>query len=503
MPDKLIVFTPTLFFQYAICPDWIWHDRFSDPADKGQLTELTLKLFEQGVLHEKEYIKDLQFAAVTKVDLQGAFQDTMDLMSKGADLIYQGVIQFEADGVLYRGRPDLLKKMPGQSKFGNFYYYPIDIKSSKEAKKEQEFQLVLYSMILENLQNIFPDRAEIININKETIPVVISPKVKEKAISRIYEILDIIKGQKPPLKLVSECKNSPWYSKCVAQAEAANDLALIHNFDSRGHQALRDSGINTVKDIAAMEISLLPKVPFAPLKVLERIKIQAHSLITNEVVWLSKPDIPNAPIKIYFDIEGDPLTQVEYLFGFWVVGDPEGKYAQCPNCRMFKEEGKYFIYFIAESPEDEQRLWNEFLQWVKCLPHDQYYVYHYADYERSRTLSMAARYSSSEEFIYFCSRLVDLMKTRERCVIFPLYFYSIKDIAKSKFVNFKWRHAKEGGAQSISWYKEWLESNDRNILNTIIDYNEDDVRATEFFHKWLLEEPERNKEPVIAPQVAA
>ncbi len=486
MSDTELVVTPSLFYQYKKCPHWIWHDIFSDPKTKGQFTELTLKLFEQGNLHEKDYVKDLDCSPVLAIDSTEAFNETMELMKQGVELIYQGEIQFEKDGIIYRGRPDLLKKFPGKSRFGDYYYYPIDIKSSKEVSKEQKFQLILYAIILEELQQYFPEKLEIVNSEMDTVDVIISPSDKEEALSRIYEIIEIMKGAKPELKLVSTCKDSPWYSYCVQEAEAANDLALIYKLDGRSHKVLREVGINTVNDVAEMDISSLPKVPYASLEVLERIKIQAKSLLEKRVVWLNKPEIPDGKIKIYFDIEGDPFSHVEYLFGFWVVGDSEYKYANVKNCVKYPEEKKYFVYFLAEKPTDEYKLWEEFLEWLKCLPTDDYYVYHYADYERSRTLSMSKKYSSSPEFEYFCTRLVDFQKIREKYVVFPLYFYSIKDIAKSEFVNFKWRHEKAGGAQSISWYMEWLESNNRDILRDIIDYNEDDVRATEFFHNWLL-----------------
>lgn len=79
--------------------------------------------------------------------------------------------------------------------------------------------------------------------------------------------------------------------------------------------------------------------------------------------------------------------------------------------------------------------------------------------------------------------MVDLRKITTSSFAFPVYFYSIKDIAKR--LNFKWQHAKAGGAQSIFWYEEWLDKGDRSILQDIINYNEDDVRATEFLHNWL------------------
>ncbi len=41
MSTRSIVVTPSLFYQYQKCPNWIWHDTFSDPKTKGQYTELT------------------------------------------------------------------------------------------------------------------------------------------------------------------------------------------------------------------------------------------------------------------------------------------------------------------------------------------------------------------------------------------------------------------------------------------------------------------------------
>ena len=37
---------------------------------------------------------------------------------------------------------------------------------------------------------------------------------------------------------------------------------------------------------------------------------------------------------------------------------------------------------------------------------------------------------------------------------------------------------------SIRWYHEWLKSGNRAALNRIIEYNEDDVRATQVVKEW-------------------
>jgi uncharacterized protein len=464
------VITPSLFYQHSTCPHWIWHDRFGDPSKRGEVPELAQKLLDQGVVHEAEYVKGMAFDHVAASDPSAAFARTMELMRRGAERIYQGAIEAEVDGALWRGRPDLLERRAGRSRFGDHHYAPVDIKSSHSVHKEQQLQLTLYAVVLGALQGVRPRETAIINVDHERIPFRPDATHVAKTRAKAKEILAVLAGQKPPPRLASKCKRSPWFQECVREAEAANDIALIYDLDSRSHPALRRAGIRTVKDAADMDASALPVIPFCSQAKLERVRLQAQALQTGELRWLARPSIPAAPLRVYFDIEGDPLLDVQYLFGFWIEGDGPPRY----------------VRFLAERPEDERRMWNDFLAWLETLP-EEYAVYHYADYERAHTLRLAGEYGSSPAFERFASRYVDLLKTVKESVVFPLYFYSIKDIAKSRFLNYKWRHKKAGGAQSIFWYEEWLETGDRRILQDIVDYNEDDVVATAHLHRWLAD----------------
>jgi uncharacterized protein len=464
-------FVPSLFFQYATCPHWIWRDRFGDPKRKGEMPELAKKLLEQGVLHEEEYIKGLDLTAVDTALGEAGYVETLRLMQSGTPLIYQGSIRTAIDGVNYKGRPDLLEKVPGYSKLGDFYYRPVDIKNSKELKQAHWLQLTLYALILEQIQGVFPSECAIINSEHERIEVELTDLHRSKTWAKIKEILEVMNGKKPPLKLVSSCKQNPWFSECIREAELADDIALIYKLDSRAMEVLRQLGIKTVHDAAKMDLQRLPKIPFTSSAAMKRVQLQAQALVQQDIHWLQQPSIPEAKLKIYFDIEGDPLLQVQYLFGFWVVdGDAPG----------------YYKSFVAEKPEEESKLWSEFLSWLQTLPKDGYRVYHFADYERSRTLGMAQQYGGLEVVEPFVDHFTDLSTIVQDCVIFPLYFYSIKDIAKSRFLKYKWRHPKAGGAQSIFWYEKWLETGDRQVLQDIVDYNEDDVIATEYLHQWLV-----------------
>jgi uncharacterized protein len=465
------ILTPSLFYQHAACPHWIWYDRYGDPTTKGELPELAQKLLDQGVVHEENYIRGLELTPVKPKNPAAAFKTTLTLMRQGAPVIYQGAIEAEIGGAVWRGRPDLLEKRSGKSKLGDHFYVPVDIKSSHSIHKEQQLQLAFYAMVLKELQGRQPGETAIINVDHERVPFRPTALHLAKTRKKAAEILVVLSGEKPPLRLTSKCKRSPWFSQCVADAEEANDIALIYDLDSRAHPALRKAGIRTVDDAAAMDVSRLPKIAYLSAAKLEKAKLQAQSLQDGELRWLKRPNIPDAPVRIYFDIEGDPLLDVQYLFGFWIEGQ-----AAKPR----------YEYFLAEQPEDEERMWNQFLEWTATLPKSGYKVYHYADYERAHTLRLAKEYGSSPAFEAFASHYVDMLKIVKESVVFPLYFYSIKDIAKSKFLDYKWRHKKAGGAQSIFWYEEWLETGDRRVLQDIIDYNEDDVVATAHLHKWLM-----------------
>jgi len=481
--DKKI-FTPSLFFKYIQCIHWIWHDLYSDEKDKIEESEFSNRIREQGVAHEDEYIKDLVFDEVKEEDPEKAYKETIKLMKAGSELIYQGAIQYEEDNIIYRGRPDLMEKKKGKSKFGDHYYIPVDIKSSKEIKKEQKLQLLTYGLILEKVQGNFPDELAIINKEKKRNSLEIKNNDIEKVKKTIEEIISILIGNKPPLKLTSSCKKtSPWFGKCVSEAEEKNDIALIYNLDARAHLKLRELGVKTIHDLAKINVESLLKIPYASPEKLEKYKLQAQSLIDKKIKWINKPEIPDTSLKIYFDIEGDQMLNVQYLFGFWVVGDPDQKYTKVKNIIYDEKEKKYFVYFLAEKPEYQESMWNEFLDWLEALPKE-YLVYHFANYEKTHTSALSQKYGGSPAFEIFYTRLFDLSKTIQDSVILPIYFYSIKDIAK--YLLYKWRHEKAGGAQSIFWYEKWLETNDKKILQDIIDYNEDDVRATEFLHSWLI-----------------
>lgn len=454
--------TGETFFKYATCPSWVYWDLYGNPADRKEISDFQKKIMQEGLLHEKEVIKEKEFAEVQIGDLDEAFGKTLELMKKGKN-IYHGVL---IDGA-WTGIPDFLEAVQGKSDLGDHFYVPYDIKSSKKLEDAHKFQLTFYALLLEKIQGVRPERGHIINADQEVLSFEIE-EFMEKFELTLEEIERILKGEKPAPFLTGSCKQSPWFESCKTEARACDDVSLIYKITKKEWKKLKDAGIATVADLVKSDMrELKKKTTGISLGRLQTIKIQAESLQAEKPVILDKPKIAPAEKEIYFDIEGDPLRHLEYLFGLLVISDGKEKY----------------VPILAERPEDEEAAWQEFMKFIEDDA-DEAPIYHYGSYERQVIARLGGRYGLSDlARRRLDENMVDLMKICGKAVVFPVLFYSLKDIAR--YLGFSWRNKKASGMQSIIWYDKWLNEQDKKALNDVVEYNEDDVKATKHLKDWL------------------
>ncbi|HXK37132.1 MAG TPA: TM0106 family RecB-like putative nuclease, partial [Candidatus Paceibacterota bacterium] len=111
-------------------------------------------------------------------------------------------------------------------------------------------------------------------------------------------------------------------------------------------------------------------------------------------------------------------------------------------------------------------------------------IYHYAFYERAVFDRLTLRHGASPELAAkFHGAAIDLHQRTIDAVVLPLYFYTLKDVAK--YAGYTWSDPEAGGAESVVWYDSWLKSKDPVWLQRLRQYNEDDVRATMLLKDWL------------------
>ncbi len=453
--------TGETFFKYATCPSWVYWDVHGNPEEKAELSDFQKKIMEEGLLHEKEVIAEKDFVEVEIGDLDEAAAHTLELMKKGKN-IYHGVLM---DGN-WVGIPDYLEAVKGDSRLGSHFYLPYDIKSSKKLEDVHRFQLTFYALLLEKIQGVKPRTGHVINADKEVLSFEIEEFLEKFHLS-LQDVERIMAGEKPLPFLTGSCKQSPWFSSCEKEAIACDDVSLIYKMTKKEWKKLKDAGVHTVADLVKADIrELKRKTTGISIGRLEVIKRQADSLQSKRPIVVEKPILPKSKVEFFFDIEGDPLRHLEYLFGVLVVEDGKANY----------------LPFVADRPEDEEKAWHAFTEFIDKSGNAP--IYHYGAYEKQVINRLAERYGiSSDARAKLEKNMFDLMKICGKSIIFPIYFYSLKDIAKN--LGFAWRNKKASGMQSIIWYDQWVSKGDKSALKDVIEYNEDDVRATLHLKKWL------------------
>lgn len=472
------------FYKFFQCPHWLWYDIYGDFTKKKEIPPLVQMIYEGGIKHEKDAFAGRKFEEVKPElfkDLDEAFLATLELMKQGKN-IYHGVLLYED----WAGIPDLLEARPvselgggAKSKFGDYYYVAYDVRENSYVRDDHKFQLVLYSLILEKLQGIMPREGYIINAEGEEKSFLIDQYVDYFHITR-QNIEKILNGEKPAPFLKSGCKRTPWYSICLEDTQGCGDVSLIYRLSQSDQRQFYEAGIRTVNDLAEADINeLYKKLPSWYFDKLARFQNQAQVLISQKPLVIKHTELPKVKWEVYFDVESDPTESVDYLFGFLVKDTQTGK--------------QEYKYFFIDSKENEESVWKEMLDFVDTFQND-FVIYHYAAYEQHVFNRFSQRYGTAWDVVRkFKDNSIDLLNYVTESVILPLYFYSLKDVAK--YIGFKWRDDQAGGAESVIWYNEYKEKGDKNILNRILEYNEDDVRATLSVKEWLeAQKPHKEKE---------
>ncbi len=452
------------FYKYLKCPAWVFED-FS----RGEAREsLLAKLQNEGLIRENEIrlLGGREFVEVDTEDMDDGARRTLELMKKGVQTIYKGVLMFEQ----YVGRPDILERVEGKSVFGDWYYVACDIKRSSHLKEEYKYQGSFYAMILERIQNVKPINGYVIHGGGEKSSYVIDEFEPD-----FRDVLDRIErihgGERESHFLTSGYKQSPYFETFLKEVEACDHLSLLNRVWKSEISAIEGAGIKTVSQLADAKLAELKKIPDLSLDRLYFLQQQAISIKEKRVIFIGTIDLPRDPEgALVLDIESDPLRDLDYLFGVLEV---------VPGSEPV------FHSFFADSEKDEGKAWEKFMEFMESRAHLN--VYHYGWYEIDVMRRMKSLYGMPESVEkQLEARFIDLLTKMRDTIIFPMPFYSLKDIAK--FLGFAWRTKDASGLDSVLWYEDFLVDGDPKAKQKIIDYNEDDVRATWFLKKWIEKE---------------
>ena len=281
---------------------------------------------------------------------------------------------------------------------------------------------------------------------------------------------------------------------CEPQTEANDDLLLVSGMRSEQRAKLMAAGITTLRALAESSPARIPAFnQMSYQKIREQASLQLQTKMkpdskipsfelinANSLEALPEPN----PGDIFFDFEGDPLYQegriwnLDYLFGY---ADDSGKF-KVIWAHNLVEEKKALIKFV-------KRL-------KKRLAHyPGMHIYHYASYEKTHLLSMAARHGFAEDFIDDLLRhgtLVDLFPIVKKSLLIGAPSYSLKKL-EPIFMSEKEREGVSSAVDSVVEYANYcslvLDNKSEEAVAKLADieqYNKRDCEATLGLRNWLV-----------------
>ena len=464
------------------------------PATTDDMLERAARL---GELHEERFLQslktDMHVVEIPRPersrDPSAVVELTTAAFEAGASAVYQAAF---FDG-RFLGYADFII----QNRSG--YYEVYDTKLARHAKITALLQLAAYG---EQLQRLGIPTADTVCL------ILGNDSVSEH---RLSDILPVYRRRRARLEhlvdvRVADLKPTAWgdpryvacgrCAVCEEQVQLHRDLLLVAGLRMTQRARLLEVGIRTIEQLA---VSTGPVPGLSDLTVgalREQAAMQTAVQLSPGLAWrvvapavLAAIPIPDKG-DIFFDFEGDPLHQegtecgLDYLFGL-------------------VEADETFRSFWAHDLAQEKQALVDFLDYVRerRRVHPGMHIYHYASYERTHLLGIAARHGVGEESVDDLLQsgvLVDLYPIVKQSVRVGSRSYSLKKL-EPLYMGNRGRTGVTNATDSITEYvrsRDLLDAGDAadsaRVLAEIASYNEYDCVSTLALRDWLLERAAEN-----------
>ncbi|MFM6202971.1 MAG: TM0106 family RecB-like putative nuclease, partial [Dolichospermum sp.] len=440
-----------LLLQFQRCQRRSFLDTHNDDHPRDVRNELVLKLQQDKHLNHQRIVTKLSYYEpdYPSGNWQAGATATIELMQRGVSYIHHGVLLTTYnEKYTLLSRPDLLVKQPGKSRFGNWNYVPVNIELGKRPKQEYQVVIAFHAQVLATVQGIILEKAGLILRNKDKTHLVDLDKWIPQMLDILNEYTQVIDAANPPEVFISrqKCNLCHWYNHCYGIAQAQQHLSLLPGVTPIRYTQLQNLDITSLEALARTQPSTLENLTGFDSNIAGKLVIQAQSVLTKQPLTLPGLCSPEyltfvAPIELYFDIEAQPDLNLNYLLGVLVVD------------RIANTE--QFYSFLAETPDQEQLIWQQFLALVSQYP--QAPIYHFCAYEVDTVQHLGKLYRTPyNELRSVLNRLVDIYEQLVKSVALPIDSYALKTIAR--WLGFEWREQEANGAKCIYWYDQWLET---------------------------------------------
>ena len=297
-----------------------------------------------------------------------------------------------------------------------------------------------------------------------------TPALASELRKRVKDITALLAGDSPPnLVLNRHCSQCEFQARCRRQGIEKDELSLLSGMSEKERKKLHAKGIFTVTQLS---YTFRPRRRHRESRGQhEKYHHSLRALAIREnkihVVVIQDPKLDGTPV--YLDVEGLPDRDFYYLIGV----------------RVGTGDGGVQHSFWADSPDEENRIWNEFLGVLSAIPNPR--LIHYGKYETVFLKRMQERYggpcenSAAATAIENAANLVSFVFAQ---VYFPTSSNGLKDIAG--YLGFRRSGSIASGLEAIVWRHRWEASKDPAAKQALLDYNRQDCEALEIVANKLV-----------------
>jgi len=429
-------------------------------------------LFERGQQFEDDIVKDM-----TPVELENIRKSTRN---KNLRTDEYGIMH--NDCLHISGKIDAFKLVQG-------IYYPVEIKNHKSLLDTDELEIVFYwlllnsnkirlnhyyTLALEALKNgtkgadvgcgyaiLNTGEIKLVQVNCDKIEQVRRLLSKIETALKQYQNGDTLDEQ--PVR-TSHCHSCTLADDCKRYLEEKGALSLIPDIGFSRNKQLNDAGINSIKQLISLKtehiydklVKNCTRVNFN-LDTIKNWQLTAKAII-NESAY---PRVPPEEIPLNYaivDTEYDPGGLV-FLTGI-----------------LLHNGNNQVKQWWAQNTSQHQRNIKEMQSYMQFL---KYPIVTYSGLSADKP----ALGNKIWDKIFGNNLHVDLYQYIKHCWALPLYSLSLKDVAA--YTGFTYEGQCSGGADALALYYEWRETKDENIKKTIMEYNAQDLLATQSVIEWL------------------
>ncbi|AMM40833.1 RecB family nuclease [Candidatus Desulfofervidus auxilii] len=473
--------TARTIYNYCISPFMVHCEKFGPEDKKDPLTQYQEMLFDQGKMHETQVI-EIKYPEAEKLEyetLEEGFRMLLEGMRKGVRVLCGLPAFYLPEGLV--GTFDVVERRDTKpSIFGSHHYVVKEIKLAKNIQKHHIYQVAFYNYILGKIQGYTPPVFYVINRDYEESEVGYD---EAELLGILEDIREIWKGNKEVSPTYGACE-WPWENYNNEEAIRRRDISLVSGIGPSFKQKLINAGISTINDLAKTQIENLVKIKGIGRKTAEKFSFNSKALVSGECICLGMCEFPEKRTEIFLDLEGtgeqvgdEELIAIDYLIGVLTRKDEKAEYTP----------------FIAYELNKEGEMFRQFVEWL--LKQDDFIIYHWHHYERTHLKRLAERYGLTDKIrkVIF-GNMRDLYRDAISCFAFPTYGNGLKEVAS--YMGYKWRHPDVNALESIALYFQYVEDPDKNKdkMQKVIDYNEDDCRATMLVKDWLKRNSSKDTE---------